>query len=72
MSGNVEEWCSDNYASYSNQDAVDPTVPTPTGYGKVVRGGDYNSSESHCTCTYRNYMSASYSSDYNGFRLASY
>ena len=71
MSGNVQEWCSDYYASYSKQDAVDPTGPT-TGSTRVVRGGYYYCNVIYCTCTCRQYYSSSSSDSDNGFRLASY
>lgn len=41
MSGNVREWCSDWYGSYSSAAVIDPTGAT-SGTKRVVRGGDYN------------------------------
>lgn len=71
MSGNVQEWCSDYYAVYSESDAVDPTGPA-SGSSRVIRGGSYYYGASFTTCTSRNYQSPSGSDDYYGFRLASY
>lgn len=72
MSGNVWEFTSDYYASYSNQDAVDPTGPASGSY-HVLRGGGYRKG-AICTCTYRrNYQHSPAGVDYSiGFRLASY
>ena len=72
MSGNVWEFTSDSYASYSNQDAVDPTGPA-SGSNRVLRGGSYHR-DAICTCTYRRSYSYSPGAVDNslGFRLASY
>lgn len=43
MSGNVREWCYDWYDSYSSSDENDPAGKA-WGYGRVNRGGEWNSS----------------------------
>ena len=47
MSGNVEEWCSDWYGSYSSAARTDPTGPA-TGSTRVIRGGCWFSSATLC------------------------
>lgn len=70
MSGNVWEYTSDYYASYSNQDAVDPTGPANGSY-RVSRGGCSNYDAGGCTCTYRKSFDPYAYDFYFGFRLAS-
>lgn len=58
MSGNVSEWCFDWYADYTAEAAKNPKGPS-TGTKKVVRGGNYQSSNSfgeilECKVRYRN------------------
>ena len=43
MHGNVYEWCWDCYDDYSTGPEYDPTGPSPSGSGHVVRGGSWES-----------------------------
>lgn len=42
MSGNVDEWCSDWYDSYSYDAQTDPTGYIPAGFDRVACGGSWS------------------------------
>ena len=69
MSGNVREWCSDWYGSYSSSAQTNPTGPTSGSY-RVERGG-YWRDTGYCRVSDRNYSTPAYRYFYTGFRLAS-
>lgn len=69
MHGNVSEWCSDWFGSYSDASAAtDPTGPASGDY-RVARGGDWLSYPKDCRSAYR--ISSSPGSAFNiiGFRI---
>ena len=66
MSGNVWEWCLDDYKPYPGQTSVS-AIPEDA---KVIRGGSYKCDNEHVTTTTRNLDHASTRSPLIGFRCA--
>ena len=73
MSGNVWEWCNDNYASYSNESVLNPQGPTKET-SKIQRGGCWDgqlfANKDSCEVTYRSSDLKTYFSKRIGLRLA--
>jgi sulfatase modifying factor 1 len=71
MSGNVEEWCSDWYAtSYGSSKAVENPKGPASGNAHVVRGGSFESGPAEVVVTWRaGYLPATKARSL-GFRLA--
>ena len=69
MNGNVCEWCSDWYGSYSSVAQTDPAGPS-TGSYRVGRGGSLNSFATYCRVASRNLSTPTNTYDGLGLRFA--
>ena len=69
MSGNVSEWCSDWYGSYSSGPQTNPTVAS-SGSHRMNRGGSWIGLAWRCRVSYRGYYTPSYRDHSLGLRLA--
>ena len=72
MAGNVSEWCWDLYhdQGYAQPGATAPNTRGPTtGYGRVLRGGSWISSDKYCRVSARYMSEAGYRCHCYGLRL---
>ena len=69
MSGNVREWCSDWYGSYSSSAQTNPKGPK-SGSERVCRGGSRIDTEKPCLVYYRLAYGSYLHYTFIGFRLA--
>ena len=79
MIGNVNEWCADNYRAwaYRKHKRNNPLFRAETAYGRIYRGGSWNSNPKSARCSARNMeivmgsplQSAPYRGNDLGFRL---
>jgi formylglycine-generating enzyme required for sulfatase activity len=69
MLGNVWEWQSDRYGSYSSAPQTNPTGPG-TGTNRVLRGGAWNYDTYGVRSSYRGSSTPGYANGDVGFRVA--
>jgi len=68
MSGNVQEWCSDWYGSYSSSAQTNPTGAA-SGSSRVLHGGSWGTNADDCRVSLRDFINPDYRSYCIGFRL---
>ena len=71
MSGNVFEWCNDNYESsyYGTSPSTDPAGPSSGPY-RVLRGGSWYYDSVNCRSSYRHFYGQGTRGGSVGFRVA--
>jgi len=68
MSGNVSEWVQDWYGVYPQSPQQNPKGSSSGAY-KVVRGGNWLSTEKECRITYRGICEPHFGTSFIGFRV---
>ena len=69
MSGNLWEFCQDQYDYYQEEAQTDPVCKTSKSGNIVIRGGAVDTDPEHCTTTYRGKTAPNWVNKYYGFRL---
>jgi len=70
MHGNVWEWCSDWYATYTDEEQTDPSGAAEPSW-RVLRGGSFGSNTMYCRSArrYFNFWAADYRYNEIGLRV---
>ena len=69
MHGNVEEWCQDHYAAYSEAQLENPSVTSTTETRRVTRGGFWTFMWPLCRSSHRFARTPESQFNYTGFRV---
>ncbi|HUW60250.1 MAG TPA: formylglycine-generating enzyme family protein [Candidatus Bathyarchaeia archaeon] len=74
MSGNVWEWCADDWHSNYSGAPTDGNVwaDSPRSLSRVIRGGCWDSDVAHCRSAYRQHGYSTGEGSCNGFRIATW
>ena len=69
MNGNVDEWCWDWYAPYTNSAVTNPVGPS-SGSARIIHWGDWGSSPVGIQCALRKWNIPDWAISHCGFRCA--
>ncbi len=69
MSGNVQEWCSDNYVSTYDVNNINNPLVSTEGSFHVIRGGSWTQTSRECRVSCRHHEMSSFSYYNLGFRV---
>ena len=69
MSGNLWEFCQDQYDYYHEESQTDPVCKKGKSGDIVIRGGAVDTDPERCTTTYRGKTAPNWVNKYYGFRL---